>query len=341
MVVDNNSTDGSFDYLQPRFPWVKFILNKTNEGFSKANNLALFQAKSTYVLFLNPDTILAEDSIEKCISFFETHPEAGAVGVKMINGLGEYLKESKRGFPSPWVSFCKLSGLAALFPHSKIFAGYYLGHLKEKENQIIDAISGACMFTRKVALEKTGNFDEQFFMYAEDIDLSYRIQAAGYVNYYLAETTVIHFKGESTKKDAQHVKLFYGAMNLFAKKHFSNSPVFTKLIEAGIWFRGIIAAIWNFFSAKHSYKKNIQRIFLKGDAQSIAEVEKMLADHVRLVTKNESEADTIILCEGKTFSFKKIIETISLAPKKNRYVFHAFNSFFYVQSKEYKTIRIS
>ncbi|HEX4374585.1 MAG TPA: glycosyltransferase family 2 protein, partial [Puia sp.] len=183
-VVDNNSTDDSIDYLQSKFPGVKFILNKGNEGFGKANNRALSLAKGKYILFLNPDTIVAEDSLEKCISFLESNKNAGALGVKMIDGSGNYLKESKRGFPSGWSAFCKLSGLTALFPHSKIFSKYYLGNLSERENQIIDVVSGAYFFVRKETLDKTGGFDEQFFMYAEDIDLSYRVQQSGFLNYY-------------------------------------------------------------------------------------------------------------------------------------------------------------
>lgn len=255
IVVDNNSTDGSMDYIRPKFPWVKFITNQKNEGFSKANNLALSEAKAKFILFLNPDTIVAEDSFEKCISFLETHPGVGSVGVKMIDGRGDYLKESKRGFPTPWVSFCKLSGLTALFPRTKLFAGYYLGYLSEKRNQEIDVISGAYMFVKKNVLNNVGGFDEQFFMYGEDIDLSYRIQQAGYKNYYLAETTIIHFKGESTKKDYKNVKLFYSAMILFARKHFSRYSSFLIIIHIGIWLRGMLSAVKILLPKKKRNKK--------------------------------------------------------------------------------------
>ena len=256
-MVDNNSSDGSIDYLKPKFPFVKFIVNNENTGFSKANNKALASAAGKYILFLNPDTIVAEDSFEKCISFLDSNKNTGALGVKMIDGKGKYLKESKRGFPSPWVSFCKLSGLTSLFPHSKIFARYYLGNLSEKNNQVIDAISGAFLFARKETLDKTGGFDEQFFMYAEDIDLSFRIQQAGYKNYYFSETTIIHFKGESTKKDFRYIKLFYKAMSQFAKKHFhSNSSfMFSALIEFSIWIRGAFAALINLFAHNAGEKK--------------------------------------------------------------------------------------
>jgi GT2 family glycosyltransferase len=176
IVVDNNSSDGSIAWLRPMFPFVRFIANTNNQGFAKANNQALQQCRGQYVLFLNPDTILPEDCFVQCLSFMEFHPDAGALGVRMIDGSGQYLPESKRGFPSPWVSFCKMSGLTHFFPASKLFARYYLGHLSPAETHQVDVLSGAFMWVRKEVLDKTGGFDERFFMYAEDIDLSYRIQ---------------------------------------------------------------------------------------------------------------------------------------------------------------------
>ena len=329
IVVDNSSTDGSFDYLQPRFPWAKFILNKTNVGFSKANNLAIGEVKSKYVLFLNPDTLVAEDSFEKCISFMDSHPEAGAIGVAMIDGAGNYLKESKRGFPSPWASFCKLSGLTSLLPHSKLFAGYYLGYLSESETQIIDAISGAYMLVRKQALDKTGGFDEQFFMYAEDIDLSYRIQQCGYVNYYLSETTIIHFKGESTNKDLKHVTLFYKAMSLFVKKHLggTRSTVFTASIQSAIGVRGMFSLLINLFKReKKRTSPNWQKVFLTGGEESKERLGRLLANKGIAITKTQNAADNIIFCEGGAFSFKKIIAAARRPRKKCNYKFHASNS---------------
>jgi N-acetylglucosaminyl-diphospho-decaprenol L-rhamnosyltransferase len=329
IVIDNNSTDGSIDYLRPKFAWAHFIVNKKNEGFSKANNLGLSEAKSKYILFLNPDTIVAEDSFGKCISFLETNTHAGAIGVKMIDGSGNYLKESKRGFPFPWAAFCKLSGLSSLFPHSKIFAGYYLGFLSEKENQVIDAISGAFMFVRKEALDKTGGFDEQFFMYAEDIDLSYRIQQAGYLNYYLADTTIIHFKGESTKKDTYYVKMFYKAMNLFVNKHLENTTpvVFIVLIQSAIWLRSVFSLLRNNFISGQT--KNIpegKKVFLNGDKKSKEKVEKIMIRRKMVIARNEADADNIIFCEGDNFSFKRITENISLPNKKIAYSFYAAGS---------------
>lgn len=187
-VVDNASVDGSVELVQQQFPWVKCIANKENTGFSKANNQAMQVAQGEYVLLLNPDTVVAEDTFEKCIAFMDSHADAGALGVHMIDGRGNFLPESKRGLPTPAVAFYKTFGLAALFPKSKVFGKYHLGFLPEHETNEADILSGAFMFMRKSALDKTGLLDETFFMYGEDVDLSYRIVKAGYKNYYFADT---------------------------------------------------------------------------------------------------------------------------------------------------------
>jgi len=247
--VDNHSTDGSKEFLLSRFPSVKFIWNSANTGFAKANNQALALAKGAYILFLNPDTIVPEDCFEDSIAFFGSHPDAGALGIRMIDGAGKFLKESKRAFPSPLTSLYKLSGLTKLFPHSKIFARYHLGHLPENENHEVDVLAGAYMMIPKKVLDKTGSFDETFFMYGEDVDLSYRIQKAGYKNYYYAQLTIIHFKGESTKKGSlNYVRLFYSAMSLFVKKHYSGgrAGVFNFLIQSGIFLRATLSIIGKF-----------------------------------------------------------------------------------------------
>src|SRR6185369_16745740 len=200
LVIDNHSQDNSLDYLQPLFPCVKFISNDQNTGFAKACNQGWLLSKGKYVLFLNPDTIVVENCFSKSISFFESHPDAGAVGIRMLDGHGKFLKESKRAFPSPVTSLFKLFGFARVFPKSKTFSRYHLGHLNENENHEVDVLAGAFMMLRRKLLEEVGSFDEAFFMYGEDVDLSYRIQKAGYKNYYLAETSMLHFKGESTRK---------------------------------------------------------------------------------------------------------------------------------------------
>jgi O-antigen biosynthesis protein len=246
IVVDNNSSDGSVEYLGGRFPEVKFVVNNFNAGFSKACNQALALATGEFILFLNPDTIVAEDCFAKCIAFFNAHPDAGAIGVRMIDGSGDFLKESKRSFPSPMTSLYKLSGLSMLFPHSKIFGRYHLGHLAENEDHEVDVLAGAFIMMPRDVINKTGSFDETFFMYGEDVDLSYRIQAAGYKNYYFAGTTIIHFKGESTRRGSlNYVRLFYKAMNVFVRKHYggARATVFRFFIQLAIAVRALFSAV--------------------------------------------------------------------------------------------------
>jgi GT2 family glycosyltransferase len=249
IVVDNHSTDGSVEYLRPLFPGVQFISNPVNSGFAKACNKGLEQADGEFVLFLNPDTIVAEDSFQKCLSFFETHPDCGALGVHMIDGSGKFLKESKRAFPSPLTSLHKLSGLAALFPKSRIFSRYHLGHLNKEKNHEVDVLAGAFLMVKREVMEKTGGFDETFFMYGEDVDLSYRIQKAGYKNYYFAGTTIVHFKGESTRRGSlNYVRMFYSAMNIFVRKHYggTRAGIFNAMIHLAIWVRAVVAAVSKF-----------------------------------------------------------------------------------------------
>lgn len=249
IILDNNSADNSIDYLQPRFPAFFFIANKENFGFARACNQGLMLAKGKYILFLNPDTIIPEDCFQKCTSFLETHPEAGAIGVRMLDGKGNFLKESKRSFPSPLTSLYKLFGLSRLFPRSKIFSKYHLGYLEEKENHEADVLAGAFMMVKKEVLDKTGSFDEFFFMYGEDVDLSYRIQKAGYKNYYFAESSIIHFKGESTRKGSMnYVKMFYNAMSIFVRKHYGSARAgfFNFLIQSAILLRAALSATGSF-----------------------------------------------------------------------------------------------
>ncbi len=246
IVVDNHSSDGSLEYLQPKFPTVHFIANTSNAGFSKACNQGLALAKGEFVLFLNPDTIVEEQTFHQCIGFFEQHADCGAVGVKMIDGAGNFLKESKRSFPSPTTSLFKLFGLAAIFPSSKTFARYHLGHLDKNQHHEVDVLAGAYMMIRKPVLDRIGGFDESFFMYGEDVDLSYRIQEAGFRNFYFPGTTIIHFKGESTKRGSlNYVRMFYSAMSIFVKKHYGGTKagIFNASIQFAIWARAGFAAL--------------------------------------------------------------------------------------------------
>src|SRR5687768_2474036 len=221
IVIDNHSADNSVNYLESKFPGVRFLTNPDNLGFAKACNQGLRLATGKYVLFQNPDTLVPEDCYRSCITFMESHPDAGALGIKMLDGRGKFLKESKRSFPSPLTSLFKLFGLSRLFPRSRIFSKYHLGNLDENKNHEVDVLAGAFMMVRKDVMEKVGGFDEIFFMYGEDVDLSYRIQKAGYRNYYFAESQIIHFKGESTRKGSlNYVRLFYKAMSIFVAKHY-------------------------------------------------------------------------------------------------------------------------
>ena len=247
IVVDNNSVDGSQQMLKERFgEEIILIENRDNPGFSKANNQGIAIAKGKYVLLLNPDTIVEETTFEKCIEFMDTHPKAGGLGVKMIDGQGKFLPESKRALPTPWVSFYKIFGLARLFPKSKRFGKYHLTYLDKDQNHEIEILSGAFMWMRKDLLDQIGYLDETFFMYGEDIDLSYRILKADYKNYYLADTQIIHYKGESTKKGSlNYVRVFYQAMIIFAKKHFGGTRqrFFIAAIHLAVYFRAFIAIV--------------------------------------------------------------------------------------------------
>ncbi len=247
-VVDNNSVDDSVQMVQQKFPDVKLIANKHNPGFSIANNQAIRRARGKYVLLLNPDTVVEEDTFVKCFNFMEAHPKAGALGVKMIDGTGAFLPESKRGFPSPFTAFCKTFGLANFFPKSSTFNRYYMGHLSKDETNPVDVLAGAFMWIRKSVLDKIGLLDEQFFMYGEDIDLSYRISLAGFQNYYFADTAIIHYKGESTKKGSlNYVRVFYNAMILFAQKHFQGqqASLFILILKGAIYFRAFLTLFSN------------------------------------------------------------------------------------------------
>lgn len=247
-VVDNNSVDGSVEMIKEKFPDVKLIENKKNLGFAKANNQAIAQSKGKYILLLNPDTVIKEDTLEIVIDFMEKNSNAGAVGVRMVDGQGRFLRESKRGLPKPWASFFKMIGLTKIFPKSKIFSYYYLGHLDDNQIQKVEVLSGAFMCIRKSVLDEIGYLDESFFMYGEDIDLSYRILKAKYDLYYIPTTTIIHYKGESTKKSSlNYVFTFYNAMLIFVKKHYgSKQAIFRWALSFGVIFSAFISALKRF-----------------------------------------------------------------------------------------------
>jgi GT2 family glycosyltransferase len=251
IVVDNLSKDGSVEMVKEKFPSVKLIDNKENVGFARGNNQAVAIAKGQYILYLNPDTIVPEDCFHKCLDYMNTHPEAGALGCRLIDGKGQFLPESKRGFPSAKVAFFKISGFSSIFKKSKFFNKYHLGYLPEFDINEVDVLVGCFMFCRKSVIDEVGSFDEEYFMYGEDIDLSYKISKGGFKNIYFPETTVIHYKGESTKKGSlNYVKMFYQAMIIFAKKHFKSSQkgMYVLLIQFAIYLRAILAFVTNLFS---------------------------------------------------------------------------------------------
>ena len=244
IVVDNHSRDDSVALVREFHPEVKVIENIHNLGFSKANNIALRRARGEYALLLNPDTIVADNTISDCLAFLDRHPDAGAAGVMMLNADGTVAPESRRGVPTPMTSFYKLSGLCKLFPRSRRFGRYYLGHLSWQSPQQIDIVSGAFCMLRCSVLQKVGLLDEDYFMYGEDIDLSYRILKHGATNWYLPYH-ILHYKGESTQKSSfRYVHVFYQAMLIFFRKHFANLGILVTVpIKIAIWCKAFVALV--------------------------------------------------------------------------------------------------
>ena len=236
-LVDNASTDGSIEYLQDIYQEVVFIINEDNLGFGRANNIALRKAKGRYLLILNPDTLLGEDSLGAMVDYMDNSPAVGAMGPMILTRDGSFDISSKRGLPTPWVAFCRLSGLARLFPRTKLFGRYNLLYLDQDKIAEVDALAGSCMIVRREVYECIGGFDEDFFMYGEDIDWCHRIKLNGWQVHYAPVTKIVHFKGESTRRsDINRDHAFYGAMHLFVEKHFKGRyPRATHwLIDIGI-----------------------------------------------------------------------------------------------------------
>jgi O-antigen biosynthesis protein len=306
IVVDNTSVDGSCDMVKTLFPDVILVENSDNVGFGKANNQAIAMAKGEYVLILNPDTVIGESTLDECFNFMRNTLNAGAIGVHMTDGWGNYLRESKRALPTPLVSFFKVFGLSSVFPQSTVFAKYHLGYLDKDCIHKVEVLSGAFMFMPTSLLKKIGMFDEAFFMYGEDIDLSYRVLLAGYQNYYLGTTRIIHFKGESTKKGSlNYVLVFYKAMEIFARKHFTGNGFtpYRIMIESAIWLRAMISIIKRFcqivahpfvyviHQIKHLFPKEnkVEKTLVVADDDEY-ERYKTLVDPHMLVTQKHPEA---------------------------------------------------
>lgn len=249
IVVDNHSTDGSVDYLEQRypqklFPMVRFVRSAHNLGFARANNIAIRQSRGEYVLLLNPDTIVGEDALKASVDFMDVHEDAGAVGVRMLGAQGRRAMESRRGLPTPMVSFFKMLGFCNRWPHHRLFGKYYMGYLPWDEPSQIEVVSGAYCMLRRKALDEVGLLDEDFFMYGEDIDLSYRVLKGGYHNYYLP-VDILHYKGESTQKSSfRYVHVFYEAMLIFFRKHYSGMTFLLSLpIKTAIYAKALMALV--------------------------------------------------------------------------------------------------
>ncbi len=244
IVVDNDSRDGSVEFLKPQFPEVEFIALDENIGFGKANNVGFGRADGEYILILNPDTVLPEDNLRKMKEFMDRSPEVGIAGCKALDEDGSFQPACRRGFPTPWAAFSKLFGLQKLFPKSKLFGKYNQTFRDVNETYHVDSVIGAYMFCRRETIENLGGFDPDYFMYGEDLDLCLRAAKAGMKTAYFHETTVVHYKGESTKRSSiNEVKHFYKAMEIFAKKHYSSSALFLLFIRFGIWIRSLVARI--------------------------------------------------------------------------------------------------
>jgi len=364
LVIDNLSSDGSLAYLQPLFPEVIFIPNSINEGFAKANNKALQKAKGETILFLNPDTLIAENTIVDCLQFLANNSKAGAIGVQMIDGSGRFLPESKRAFPTLYASFFKMSGLSFLFSGSALFNQYALGNLEKDSMHPVDVVAGAFMMVRRELLRSLAGFDEHFFMYGEDIDLSYRILQSGYQNYYLGNCRMIHFKGESSRKQSiPYIQSFYGAMVVFVQKHYSNrkAALFSLFIHIAIILRIALHYVYRFLltvsklwpvAGKHKQPQKIMVIGAVNDIETgmhllhqeasegwscitinAAENFKHTTDLCKQMIElaEQENIKAILFCQGE-LHYDQIMELMVLLPHHFKYYFFSANSHSIVSS---------
>jgi N-acetylglucosaminyl-diphospho-decaprenol L-rhamnosyltransferase len=340
IVVDNASSDNSVAYLAAHFHNVKFIANKENLGYAHANNIGWQAAQGEWVLFLNPDTLVAEESITQCLSFVKETANAGACGIRMIDGAGVFLPESKRGLPTLAASFFKLTGFIKLFPTNKRIGAYYAGHLSAYKNNPVPILSGAFMMVKKTVLQQTGGFDEAFFMYGEDVDLSYRITQLGYSNYYIADSAIIHFKGESTRKDSKYVKMFYKAMKIFVKKHYNNKPAFLFFINLAIGAATVMALLGKWVKPKGMpvVKTNLNSLIVATPTE--AEGIMRLLNNNNIIQRtihrcnpdddvtallNVIPVDEVFFCAG-TQGYKKIIATLQACCGRSNFKFYSVGS---------------
>lgn len=339
-VVDNHSKDGSVDFIKKHYPWVKLIVSSHNNGFARGNNIAIRHTVSHHILLLNPDTIVGEDTLRQCLAFLNSHPNAGALGIRMLRSDGTNAPESRRGVPSPMTAFFKMCGLCSRYPQSRYFGRYYMGWLSWDEPVQIDIVSGAFMMVRRDVLKKIGLFDEDYFMYGEDIDLSYRILKAGFSNWYLP-AQILHYKGESTRQSSfRHVHVFYQAMLIFLRKHYGNLAAWLSVpIKVGIYAKA--AATFMFTTASRvglsmrnrllHRKSNFRYVFI-GTATSIEKCRKItdehglnstfyVADeastpdgHLTLLDTDKIKRPTIVVYDISAFKYRTILNNFARSP---------------------------
>ncbi|MFV5691784.1 glycosyltransferase family 2 protein [Flavobacterium sp. LT1R49] len=329
IVIDNNSQDDSCEMMKKLFPNVKLIQNNENSGFPKGNNIGVAQAQGEYICILNPDTVVAEDTFTKVLAFAESLHSSqlcdsmGIIGCKLIDGTGNFLPESKRGVPTPWVAFTKITGLYKLFAKSRTFGKYYAQHLNENETGKVDILVGAFMLMKRELYLEVDGFDEDCFMYSDDIDLSYMVLQKGKSNYYFHETTVIHYKGESTVKDETYMKRFQEAMSFFYKKHFRISALFSLFMKVGIVFFSFI----KMFQGKSAIKMTPKSYLLFSANQKLVDklslvLQKKVSFHdlktekMVISSSLRSGDGTEIILDNEFVSFKESIAILESSRNK-------------------------
>ena len=326
IVIDNDSQDDSCEMMKTRFPNVKLIQNNANLGFSKGNNKAVAQAKGEYICILNPDTVVAEDTFIKILDFAQSQKKLGIIGCKLIDGAGNFLPESKRGVPTPWVAFTKITGLYKLFPKSKLLGQYYAGHLDVNQTGKVDILVGAFMLMKLNLYLEVGGFDEDCFMYSDDVDLSFVVSKKGKTNYYYHDTTVIHFKGESTVKDGTYLKRFQESMNFFYEKHLKTrnlgSIFFAVAMKIGIIFffkrrklkyqtiKKVAPAAYHLYSTSPELQNKLALLLQKKVTLHNLKTEKGL---ISLPSVNHQSTE--IIADNEIISFKEYISFLEFAKK--------------------------
>lgn len=318
IVIDNNSVDDSCEMMKKRFPNIQLIENKQNLGFPKGNNIGVDLAQGDYICILNPDTVVAEDTFTKVLAFAKKQNDLGVIGVKLIDGTGNFLPECKRGVPTPFVAFTKIIGLYKVFP--KTFGQYYAQHLSENQTGKVAILVGAFMVLKRELYNEIGGFDENCFMYSDDIDLSYMALKKGKANYYFHETSVIHYKGESTVKDGTYMKRFREAMNFFYKKHFKVSVLFSVFMEMGIVFFSFV----KMFQGKPKSKSSPEDYVLISDNEILREqLEKQFQKKIKIQKRtplSSENSKSEIIFDQNQLDFKTIIKAFE-DNKKNNYTF--------------------